>query len=781
MRTLSTGWKEVKYAVKKVSFKLTLKRTFFFGLLLSVPLFLVGFFYIQILTDRIVEKFSGPKWDLPSKVYSDSFQIYPGINILSVRLKERLSRLGYTEVSDEVFKMGEFNIQNISEHQNLWTFYLHDFEYPLKSFKGMVARLNVEENIIKNISIQKTLTSPFKETLLIELEPEVITEFFENAREDRQITKLEGIPTDLLNAILLIEDQRFLDHSGVDPRGIFRALISNIKSGSITQGGSTITQQLIKNFFLTQKKSFIRKINEALMALLVESRYSKDEILETYVNEVYFGQRGGTGIFGVAEAARFYFGKSLQSLTLGESALLAGLIRGPGVYSPHFYPKRALERRNLILKKMLERKFVLTQEYETAIKEPLRVKKISSTTNIAPYFVDFVKAELLHRFPENILTKQGLKVFTSLDPALQLFANEAVAETLKHLDHQFKTNASFDPQQKIQASLIAIQPQTGYIRALVGGRDYNESQFNRITQAKRQPGSLFKPFVLLASLLTDKQRYTLSYSLENRPFEWTYEHQTWIPKNYHEEDTRLTVTLRKAIEDSINIPIARLAREIGIKKIRDAAIKMGIQNELPLVPSLSLGSIEVTPLEMASAYSVLANGGIRATPITIKYIVDPSGEIIEKRTIDIQKVLPADLTFLVNYALEGVLERGTGKGARMFGFSKIAAGKTGTSSDYVDAWFSGYTPDLLALTWVGFDKKYSLGLSGADTALPVWTRFMLKATEGMPFSDFTVPENIVFKEVDLETGLLARSSCQTKWKEAFIEGTEPKEFCPLHE
>lgn len=752
---------------------------------LTIPLAIGLIIYITTLTVIITKKFSGPKWDIPSKVYSDSFQLYPGLDISAIQLKERLERLGYQSASESISHPGEYQVQHEDgSNQIRWTIYLNDFSYPLKNFSGFKITLDITDHIITHMAQKKRDSE--EEIFLAELEPELITEFFEKTREDRQVVKLQDVPPNLLNAIISVEDARFLEHAGLDPRSIFRAFLANLKAGAVVQGGSTITQQLVKNFFLTQKKTLLRKLNEALMAFIVESRTSKDEILEAYVNEVYLGQRGSAGIYGVSEGARFYFSKSLSKLTLAECALLGGIIRGPGVFSPFKNKSLALKRRNIVLKKMLETNTILASEYERALQEPLRVKKISAASNSAPYFVDFVRAELLEKYPSQVLTTQGLKIFTTLDMSLQVFSDEALQTTLKQLELQFPTlKEDLAPGERLQGALIAIHPQTGFIRALVGGRDYTESQFNRITQARRQPGSLFKPLVYLTAFLED-QKYTLASRLSNEPFTFTYDRQTWEPLNYEEkekkakENERKEVSAREALERSINIPTARLATEIGMKKLVKVAQKLGIQSPLPAVPSLSLGSAEVTPLEMASVYSVLANGGIRALPISIKHVVGPDGEILEGKSIEIQKVVSPEASFLVTYALEGVLDRGTGRGTRLFGFSRPAAGKTGTTNEYVDSWFAGYTPDLVGVSWVGFDKEKKVGLTGAQAALPLWTRFMMKATQSKPVSEFLIPENIVFQEIDPETGGLSTSKCPSSFKEAFTKGTEPKTVCEVH-
>jgi len=748
------------------------KRLFVLFAILFIPAAIALFFYIQSLNEIITQKFSGPKWDIPSRIYSDSLQIYPGVNLAAIRFKAKLDRLGYREVSDQVERQGEYQVRPLpQQNKAMWTIYLNDFAYPLESFKGQIVVFEVSDNVVLQI----------EENPIFEIEPELITEFFENAREQRQIVKLEKVPTILLNAIISVEDQRFLSHAGIDPRGIIRAFFMNLRPGRLLQGGSTITQQLVKNFFLTSKQSYVRKINEALMALIVESKHSKDEILEAYINEVYFGQRGSASIHGVVEASRFYFSKPLLSLTIAECAMLAGILRGPGIYNPLRHKKRAIDRRNFVLEQMLATKTILKSEYRKALREPLRPRNIASSTNLAPYFVDHVRHELLQKYSAKALNTQGMSIFTTLDIALQQFAKQAVTQTLKELEKRY---ASLNPEESptpLQGAFVAVQPQTGYIRALVGGRNYSESQFNRITQAKRQPGSLFKPLVLLTALSLNKgKKFKLTDHFSDEPFTWRYEGgQVWEPKNYEDKPFG-KVSLRQAIVKSINIPMAKLAREVGIKKIVRMAKKVGITSKLPTVPSISLGSAEVSPLEIASFYSVLANGGVKAVPIAVKHVVDQSGKILDSKTVEIKKAVSEEASFLVTYALQGAINNGTGRGVRLFGYTRPAAGKTGTTNDFMDAWFAGYTTDMVGVAWVGYDKNKPVGLSGAFAALPIWARFMIPASKGKPVSAFLTPENIEFINIDPESGFLKTTACPDTLHEAFVVGTAPKKTCPLH-
>ncbi|OGQ16619.1 MAG: hypothetical protein A3B70_07720 [Deltaproteobacteria bacterium RIFCSPHIGHO2_02_FULL_40_11] len=738
-------------------------------------LFISLFLYIRHLDQIVQNRFEALTWDIPSKVYSDHTPVFPGLNVQTFFLERKLNRLGYQKMMDPPTRVGTYQIEQMSPSEMVWKIYLNAFDYPTGAIAGILVKLLVSENMVLEIKNEKD-----EDIYTFNLEPELITEFFRGIRSDRTVVRLEAVPANLLNAIIAIEDTRFLEHSGVDPKGILRAFLSNLKAGGIVQGGSTLTQQLVKNFFLTQKRSYIRKINEAFMALLVESRYSKDKILEAYINEVYLGQRGAASIHGMALAAKHYFAKDLEDLTLSESAMLAGIIQNPWLHSPYRRLKNALQRRNLVLDKMFENGLILKPELEAAKNETLYPKQIQKIKNIAPYFVDFVKRELSKDYSQTVLTTQGLRIFTTLDPDSQITANEAVQKTLQALEVAHPNLKTEVMNDQLQAALIALEPQTGFIRAITGGRDFDQTQFNRVVQAKRQPGSLFKPIVFLTAFEEKPAQYTLVTKRSTAPFTHTYHDQTWTPQNYEEETKEETVTLRRAIEKSINIPTAHVAIEVGISKIAKKAMQLGIHRKILAVPSIALGSIEVSPLEMATVYGTLANQGVRATPISIKYITDSQGKILESHSVHLEKVASLEAVYLITHALQGVIQQGTGLGVKYFGLEGPLAGKTGTSNEYMDAWFAGYTPNLVAVSWVGLDQEKSLGLTGAQAALPLWARFMKHAIHLRPQGEFEVPENSVSIKLDPETLEVATKKCPETFEEVFIEGTQPKATCHLH-
>ena len=693
-----------------------------------------GAWYLKQLEDQVSEKFEGRKWVFPSKIYADSYFLYAGGGLRIPDLSEKLHRLGYFEIQAVPKAKGEYRI---AAKEGLVEIYLHDFDTPTERFKGMPIRLTVQANVVTKIEN----INDGKEQYFLELEPELITGLYERIWQERKVVKLAEVPPLVVKAILAMEDERFYHHFGVDPIGIIRAMWVNLRSLSYRQGGSTLTQQLVKNFFLSDERTFSRKIPEAVMAVIAERKYSKDTILENYLNEIYLGQRGSQGIFGVWEAAQFYFSKPLTDLTIGETALLAGLIPAPNRLSPYKSADAAIKRRNVVLAKLLDDKIITRKQYDAALKEKLPQRSLVKVTNEGPFFVDYLRRELEDNYSNAILTKEGLRIFSSLDLQMQRMAERALADGLKKLEATHPALKRKGDEEGLEGAIVVLRPQTGEIKAMVGGRNYARSQFNRAFQAKRQPGSVFKPFVYLAALLHGGQsgtKYSPDTVINDSQFTWTYDGQEWQPHNYNNEYFG-AVTMRKALENSLNSATSRVAQDVGIRRVRDLAHKLGIQSPLPAVPALSLGAAEVTPLEVAIAYATLANNGQRNRPLAVKQVVDQSAKVLERRDVRPDRVLSPQLAHAMNQLLKGVLDRGTAASARRAGFTRPAAGKTGTTNDYKDAWFVGYTPDLLAVVWVGFDGPKKIGLSGAEAALPIWTEFMKNATASMPVTDFVGP------------------------------------------
>ncbi len=743
-------------------------------LLVTIAIVLIGAFYLFNLYLFIVTRFERPQWDIPSKLYSDTMVLYPGLGLATTDLFSKLGRLGYQleNSQDQIDHNGEYYAEN-----DMVVIYLNDFSYPYHEFLGYRLEIKLRDGLIEAMKNLET----GKEVLSEEIEPELIDEFFGEMREERELIALEDPPQYLLDAIISIEDKQFFEHRGVAVKGILRAMWENIKARRIVQGGSTLTQQLVKNFFLTEKRTLRRKIKEVIIAIMIETLYTKGQIMEAYLNEIYLGQKGSVAICGFGRASKYYFGKPVKDISLAESALLVGMIKGPNYYSPYNHLERATSRQRVVLNSMLDDGVITEVQYNEASAEIIRLRQYRPFTSLAPYFTDLVRRQLSEVYPPSVLTTQGIKIFTTLDTNLQKLARRTLTNGILELEKRHDLVRQ-ENENKLQGVIIVVHPYTGYTKALMGGRDWAISQFNRAIQANRQPGSLFKPIVYLTAF--EKAYYgrglpiTPATEITDEPFTIQYEGQIWSPENYTNE-FRGKVRVREALEQSINIPTVKIALQTGLTEILTVASRIGIESPMQPFPSLALGAFEVTPMEMATVYSSLANGGIRIKPIAIKAVVDQDGIPIEKRSFELKRVVSEQATYIVTSILEGVLDRGTGKSARAMGFKAVAAGKTGTTSDYRDSWFAGYDSELMALVWIGFDDNTTTKLTGAQGALPIWTAFMKEARPdtGIPFP---TPKGIIKVQIDPTSGALATTNCPTTMEEVFLEGTEPTDYCPLH-
>jgi len=738
------------------------RMTFLIFSSLAVFAILIGWQFYKSLEEEVITRFSNHQWEIPSKLYATPSLLYPGVNITQLGLLELLARLDYRPTTRAVQASGEYWYD---QRTGILQLFLHNAQFTSQDHHPRRVQA-----ILKGERIERLVDLDEGDDLRrVILDPELITGLYDQEWEERRVIKLYEVPSLLVKALLAAEDQRFFEHEGVDVFRIIGAGWANFQAGRTTQGGSTLTQQLVKNFFLSQERTFRRKMVEACISLILEHHYSKLEILEYYLNEIYLGQRGAKSILGMWEAARFYFGKEPRDLSLSEMAVLTGMVKAPNSYAPTRHPEQALQRRNYVLQRMREHGDITQEEYEAALQEPISPRKSPVDVNGAPYFTDLVRGELQENYPNDTLTKAGLSVETSLDMRLQRIAQEVVRNGLKELESRHRYLQRSKPEKQLQACLIAMRPQTGEVLAMVGGRDYQTSQFNRVTQARRQPGSVFKPVVYLTALARERERHEglflpTSYILDE-PFSWPFGNQVWNPGNYNDKYYG-EVTLREALERSLNAATARLAREVGLEGIREMARRLGFVNLPPLYPSMVLGAAEVTPLEVAVAFSTLANQGVRVTPKIIHRVVDQNGEILERRAIHAEQAISPDVAYMITHLMEGVVEHGTARRARRMGFTRPAAGKTGTTNDYGDAWFVGFTPDLVTVVWVGFDQRESLKLSGGSAALPIWTAFMKRATEGQPVSCFSPPPGI---RIGWETLTYERTddSCPSVEDEAF--------------
>lgn len=733
--------------------------------------------YYHALQNEVVTRFSGKRWNIPSRIYSDSCFVYPGQSLDDLGFFQRLARLNYHRVaSGQIASRGEYSLD---EHKHQLTVFLHSFAYPYSDFTGEAIEMTLGP---RNTVLAMRDPLDGKPLFSAELEPELISGIFQGSWQQRRLVPLAQIPPALIDAILAAEDHRFYEHHGIDVARTIKAAWVDFTAHRVRQGGSTLTQQLMKNFFLTSKRDWRRKVKEALMAYIAERQYPKDQILENYINDIYLGQRGQEGIYGVWEASEFYFSKEPHNLTIGEMATIAGMISSPNRLNPLHHPELAEQRRNEVLGLMLADGYISKAAFDSAATEPLHPREVFTENNDAPYFVDYVKHELAERYQPEVLTGEGLRIFTSLDVHAQKLAEKAVRDNLNYLERRYASLRRKEKKDQLEEALIAIEPQSGKIRVMVGGRDYRESQFNRITQAKRQPGSAFKPITYLAALQETLEggpaHFLPTTYIDDTPFTWTYGDMSWSPKNYKDRYFG-RVTLEFALEESLNSATSRLANQIGLDRVLAMAEKMGFGN-LPAYPSIVLGGIEVTPMQIAQAYSILADYGLEVQSSAVTAVVDQSGKVIEGHELQARQVLTPQLAYMMDFMLEQVIKHGTGEGARKRGFTRPAAGKTGTTNDSKDAWFTGFTPNLLAVVWTGFDQKEELGLTGAEASLPAWTDFMKTATASRPPLDFAPPPGIVVEKVDPLTGYLAGPDCPVVLEGAFPVALAPTQICPFH-
>jgi len=617
------------------------------------------------------------------------------------------------------------------------------------------------------------------------LEPELITNLFDKNREKRRLVKYEDIPPVLVHAVVSAEDKRFFQHSGFDPVRIVKSAYVDVKRGQNAQGASTLSMQLAGMLLLNRSdRTWKRKIPEVLITLDLEQKLTKEQIFEDYANQVPLGQRGSFGIRGFGEASEVYFGKDISQLTLPEAATLAGLIQQPSYTNPFRWPERARQRRNVVLKMMLENRYINEEDCQRAAAVPLQiVKQTALEGSDAPYFVDLVNDTLQDKFPDTNFQTSEYRVYTTLDLNLQRDAAEAVRIGMEEADQRIKHRKKRDPNYPDpQCALIALDPQTGEVRALIGGRNYGMSQLDRIL-AKRQPGSSFKPIVYAAALNTGLEGGNLLMTpatmVDDEPTTFWFDGKPYEPSNF-ERKFYGNVTLRDAIAHSLNVATVKVAEQVGYGAVVQLARDAGLNMDIQPTPAVALGSYEVTPLEIAGAYTVFANYGIYSKPYFLSSIATDRGSTIFDGKPEHRAVLDPRVTFLMDQLLEEVVRSGTGAGMYSRGINFPVAGKTGTSHD---GWFAGFTSKLICVVWVGFDDNRQLDLEGAHSALPVWAEFMKRAHEHREYrnvSEFDPPAGVVSVQIDPASGQLATASCPRVRTEWFIEGTQPVEMCSLH-
>ncbi len=589
---------------------------------------------------------------------------------------------------------------------------------------------------------------------------ELIDEFF---LEDRKIVKYEDIPKIVIQAFVAAEDSRFFQHEGFDMQSTLRAFFKNLKAGHIVQGGSTITQQVAKLLYLSPEKSYIRKIKEALLAYKIEKYLTKEEIITLYLNHIYLGH----GTYGVEAAAQGYFGKNAKELILPEAAILAGLPKAPSLYSPYNHPEKSYQRQAYVLNRMFEDGYITEKERKRALATRVRLRSIKPKDKIAPYFIENVRRYIMEKYGGDLLYKEGLEVYTTLDIKMQTAARDAVEQGLREIEER----EGYE-KEKLEGALYAMNPKTGAILAMVGGRNFQHSEFNRATQSRRQPGSAFKPIIYTAAL--DKG-LTPSTVIMDSPIVFPDPQQPdgiWSPQNFDRKFLGPT-TLRNALIHSRNIISIKILEEIGLDYAISYARNMGISSPLSRNLSLALGTAGVTLQELVLGYGVLANEGQRVQPYFIKKIVDRTGQVFEETHPQVEQVIDPRIAFMTTFIMRDVVESGTGQTVKKLG--RPVAGKTGTTDDTRDAWFLGFTPSLVAGVWVGFDQERPMGRQevGGRAAAPIWLYFAQKALQETPVENFPVPDGVVFARVKSRTGLQAQRSDKDAVYECFLEGTTP--------
>jgi penicillin-binding protein 1B len=736
-------------------FRVLRRLTLFAAVLLGLMV-LVGA-GLAIYSARALSKFERVEARRSTLLYAAPPVLRPGVSVEALDLAGLLGRLGYRETRTAVGP-GQF-----SRSDSAWDIYVG-------IGSGGAERVNLTVSGGRVTRLRRNGT----EVESVALPPELLASAGAGMGESIRPVQLTEVPSVLRTAVLAIEDERFYEHGGLDPRGVLRALWANVRKGRVVEGGSTITQQLVKSRLLTPERTYSRKLNEAWLSTALEWRYSKDQILEAYLNEIYLGQVGGAAVRGVGAASRVYFGKEVHQLTLSEAALLAGMIRGPNSYSPASNPDRARDRRDVVLARLRDLGKISEADYRRARREPVKARVSPGNGLVAPYFVDYVRAELERSSEMDLADQHGVRVYTTLDPVLQRLAEAAVVKGLDRLETARPRLRRKGADERLQAALIVLDPTTGQVRALVGGRDYRLSQFDRAVLARRQPGSAFKPFVFLAALTPRQEgpRFTAASLIEDAPITVVVDGKSWSPKNYDDHYQGM-VTVRRALEGSLNTATVRLAQAVGLPTVVGTARTLGVEGDLRPVPALALGVFETTPLDLARAYLPLANGGLVPSGGAVDTVTDDAGRAIWSASRETRQVIGAPEAFIVTSLLQGVINSGTGAAARAMGVPGAVAGKTGTTNDGRDAWFVGYSSNLLALVWVGFDDGTPAGLSGAEGALPIWSEFMRQALDVYPGGAFPEPAGITYAKIDAANGQRATAYCPVVVTEVFLAGTEP--------
>ena len=730
-------------------------RYFRYAIALGV-LALLGFtLYLDL---RVKSEFEGRRFALPARIYARPLELHVGLRLARDDVEDELRELGYATAQRDApgwYVRGDNQLEIGLRPFTFW-----DGAQPARRVRA----------VFQDGTVTSLTDAEGRDVPLVRLEPIPIGGIYPAGNEDRLLVRLKDVPPSLVRQLIVTEDRNFYAHHGFDPRGLARAVMS-LGSGHV-QGGSTITQQLVKNFFLTPERTITRKFTELVMAVLLEMHYGKDEILETYLNEIYLGQDRDRAIHGVGLAAQFFFGKDLTYLTPAETALLVAMVKGPAVYDPRRHPNRALERRNLVLRETRDQNAMTIEEYVQARSAPLGVSaRAGSGTSPYPAFVQLVQRQLRRDYDDTELRSEGLRIFTTLDPRVQAAAERALTKRLTQFDKEKRFG-----QPGLEGAVVVTNPQTGEVEALIGGRDPRYRGYNRAVDAARPVGSLLKAAIYLTAL-AEPSRYTLITPLDDGPFVWkSHGAPDWTPANYDKKFHGM-VPLRTALAQSYNAAAARLGTEIGVDKVLATVKRLGVERDLRPFASTLLGAAEMSPLEVAQMYQTIAAGGFRAPVRSIREVTTQEGKPLTRYPISVQQAFPPEPIYLITAALQGVVREGTGQALRSYVPPEVAAaGKTGTTDEQRDAWFAGFTGDHLAIVWIGYDDNRAARLAGSTAALPVWGDLM-SALAPAPLA-LPKPENIETVWIDPQTNLRGDSQCQGAVELPFAQGSAPREYAP---
>ncbi|NOQ13781.1 MAG: penicillin-binding protein 1B [Methyloprofundus sp.] len=717
--------------------------------------------YLGYLDYTVREQFEGKRWSIPARVYASPVEIYAGLKMNTQQLLVLLKKLHYRSDAG-LSSQARYAVKSGAISLKTRQFVFWDKAQEVQHIR--ISFSNTEVRSITDVETGRELT-------IVRLDPVQIGSFYPAHKEDRVLVRLEDVPETLVQGLLATEDRDFYQHIGISFKGIVRAMWVNLREGKLVQGGSTITQQLVKNFYLTSERSLKRKINEAFMALILEARFSKDEILEAYLNEVYLGQDGAHAIHGFGLASEFYFSRPLNKLPLDKVAALIALVRGPTYYDLRRKPERALKRRNLVLEEMFAQGDINVQQLKQAQQTSLNVMPFAHRpANRYPAFIELVKGQLRQEYDETDLTSEGLSIFTTLDTKVQDALEASIKQQLAKIEQQRKR------AKNLQTAAIVTRKESGEIVALAGGRDSQQVGFNRALNAIRPIGSLIKPIVYLTAL-EYPEKYTLITPVSDRKVKIKAEKgKTWSPGNYDNKEHG-DVAFYSALVHSYNLATVRIGMDIGVGRIAKTLRDTGVNGPINLFPSMLLGALPLSPFEVTQMYQTLAGDGFAMPLRSINAVLATDGELLQRYPYAIRQTLDPAATYLTNWALQKVMSEGTGRSAyQVLAKDMIVAGKTGTTNDLRDSWFAGYTGDYLAVFWVGRDDNKPAGVAGASGALKLWTALMQQvATQPVLLS---MPDSVTSLWIDTATGLKANELCSDVVAYPFVRGTGPTEDAP---